>query len=208
MFMRPYLWGVVLFLAQVSLAATGHVSWHVKLGRIGIGYGLLVIVAGLVTGIIRSADRVVAGGNAAQLLYVAFLDIALFSVFFGAAIVFRRKPQLHKRLMVVAATILVVASVFRLSFLPAAPLRVHVRLILWSVPILLAIVHDLRSRQPIHQVYVFGLVALLIRNYSVSLHRRLNVFPIVLVLMVLYQVLAFVVPELPQWQSFARWFAE
>jgi len=157
---------LVLFLAQATLAATGHVPWHLKLGRFGIGYGLLLIVVGLFTGISRSANRVIAGGNAEGLLYVAFVDIVLFSGFFGAAIVLRRKPQLHKRLMLVAATVLLVAAVGRLSFLPVGPLRIHAELIVWSVPILLAIAYDFSSRRPIHPVYAFGLGALLVRNYS------------------------------------------
>ena len=162
---------LVLFLAQAALAATGHVSWHMKLGRFGIGYGLLLIVVGLFTGISRSADRLIAGGNAEQLLYVAFADMVLFSSFFGAAIVFRRKPEVHRRLMLVAATVLMVAAVARLPFLPVEPLWIHAKLIVWSVPILLAIAYDFSSRRPLHPVYVFGLGALLVRNYSVFLSQ-------------------------------------
>ena len=55
---------LLLFLTQVVLAATGHVKWHVRLGRFGIGYGILVVVVGLVTGVSRSADRVHAGRSA------------------------------------------------------------------------------------------------------------------------------------------------
>lgn len=53
---------LLLFLTQAVLAATGRVSWHVRLGRIGIGYGVLLIIVGLFTGISRSADRLSAGG--------------------------------------------------------------------------------------------------------------------------------------------------
>jgi len=157
---------LVLFLAQAALVATGRVSWHLKLGRFGIGYGLLLIVVGLFTAISRSANQVIAGGNAEGLLYVAFVDLVLFSAFFGAAIVLRRKPQLHKRSMLVAATVLLVAAVFRLPFLPVGPLGTHARLIVWSVPILLAIAYDFSRRRPIHPVYAFGVGALLVRNYS------------------------------------------
>jgi hypothetical protein len=156
----------VLFLTQAVLAATGHVSWHVRLGRIGIGYGVLLIIVGLFTGISRSADRLGAGGDAEGLLFSAVADMTVFSCFFGAAIAFRRKPQIHKRLMMVAATMLLVAATARMSFLPAPPLRVPLRLAVWFSPVLLAMAQDFRSRRLIHPVYVVGLVAFLIRIFS------------------------------------------
>ena len=99
---------LLLFLAQAALAAAGRVSWHLRLGRIGIAYAGLVIVVGSFTGISRSAERLTAGRDPAGLLFVAFADIAVFSGFFAAAIALRRKPQIHKRLMMVAATMLLV----------------------------------------------------------------------------------------------------
>ena len=39
------------FLTQAVLAAVGQVTWHHPLGRFGMGYGVLVVIVGLVTGI-------------------------------------------------------------------------------------------------------------------------------------------------------------
>jgi hypothetical protein len=114
---------------------------------------------------------VIAGGNAAQLLYVASLDMALFAPFFAAAVFYRRRPQLHKRLMLVAATILLVAAVARFPFYPAGPLRIHLRMMLWSVPILAAIAYDFRNKLGLHAVYICGLAGLAFRNYSVALSQ-------------------------------------
>ena len=90
----------------------------------------------------------------------------VFSGFFGAAIAFRRKPQVHKRLMMVAATMLLVAATARMSFLPAPPFRLSVRLAVWFSPVVLAMAHDFRSRRVIHPVYAVGLVAFLVRIFS------------------------------------------
>ena len=150
---------LVLFLTQVVLAASGRVAWHMRLGRIGIGYGVLVIVVGLLTGISRSADRLRAGLGGEGLLFVAVADMTVFSIFFGAAIALRRKPQLHKRLMMVAATMLLVAAASRMRFLPLLPLRQAV----WVSPILLAMAYDFRSQRVIHPVYLLGLGAFLVR---------------------------------------------
>jgi hypothetical protein len=173
---------LVLFLTQALLAATGRLSWHLRLGRIGIAYGILLIIVGLFTGISRSAERLVAGGDAAGLLFAAVSDMVVFAGFFGAAIAFRRKPQIHKRLMMVAATMLLVAATGRMSFLPAPPLRLPVRLAIWFSPLVLAMAHDFKSRRLIHPVYALGLVAFLVRIFSRDL-----------------------VVETSAWSAFTRW---
>ena len=43
-----YVGWLAIFLTQAVLAATGRIGLHMKLGRFAIGYGVLVIVAGLV----------------------------------------------------------------------------------------------------------------------------------------------------------------
>jgi hypothetical protein len=153
---------LVLFLTQVVLAASGRIAWHRRLGRIGIGYGVLVIIVGLFTGISRSADRLNAGVGGERLLFFAVADMTVFSIFFAAAVALRRKPQLHKRLMLVAATMLLVAAASRMAFLPLLPLRQAV----WVSPVLLAMAHDFRARHVIHPVYLLGLVAFFVRAAS------------------------------------------
>ena len=153
---------LVLFLTQVLLAATGHVHWHMRLGRFGMGYGILVVVVGLVTGVSRSADRVLAGKSANGLLLDVTFAMTLFSLFFGAAIAFRRRPRLHRRLMVIAATMLLVAAAGRMTFLPTVPLFLAV----WASPILLALANDYRKERLLHPAYLVGLAAILTRGYA------------------------------------------
>jgi hypothetical protein len=153
---------LVLFLTQVVLAARGRVAWHVRLGRVGIGYGVLVVIVGLLTGISRSAHRFQLGLGGEHLLFVAIADMTVFSSFFGAAIAFRRRPQAHKRLMMVAATMLLVAAASRMAFLPLLSMRQAV----WVSPILLAMAYDLRTQRVVHPVYLIGLGAFVVRALS------------------------------------------
>lgn len=150
-----------LFLAQALLAVTGHVTWHMRLGRFGVGYGAFVVVVGLVTGICRSADRVRAGRSPNGLLLDVVFAMTLFSIFFGAAIVYRRTPRIHRRLMTVAATMLLVAAAGRMTFLPFLAMWLTV----WAVPILLAMAYDYRTQRVLHPVYLLGLAAILVRGY-------------------------------------------
>lgn len=60
-------------------------------------------------------------------LFVPLTDIMVFVPFFAAAWLLRHKPELHKRLIIVATTMLLIAAVHRIPFLggtgAAAPRR-------------------------------------------------------------------------------------
>ena len=159
-----YVGWLAIFVTQTVLAATGRIAAHMKLGRFAIGYGVLLIAVGLLTAFARFALRVRAGEAAdaqAQLLG-PLLDMLVFAPFFAAALYYRRKPELHKRLMVVATTSLLIAAVGRMQFL-GEPRALWVQVI-WTAPILLAMAHDFWRQRRIHPVYVVGLVALLLEG--------------------------------------------
>jgi hypothetical protein len=161
---------LVLFLAQAVLAATKRVAWHLRLGRIGIGYGALLVVVGLITGALRSS-RLPLGGQAEDLLFAAVSDMVVFSTFFAAAIVYRRKPQVHKRLMMVAANMLLIAAVSRMTFIPPPPAGIPLFLAIWFLPLLSAIGYDWWSQRRFHPVYVVGLGAFMIRILAIAIHK-------------------------------------
>jgi hypothetical protein len=169
-----YVGWLAIFVTQAVLAATGRVASHIKLGRFAIGYGVLLIVVGLVTAFARFAIRVRAGETAAaqaQLLG-PLLDMLVFAPLFAAAIYYRRTPEVHKRLMIVATTSLLIAAVNRMPFL-AEPriLLVH---LLWTAPILLAMAHDFWGQRKVHPVYVLGLVVLVLEGPLVRGPARLS----------------------------------
>ena len=114
-----YVGWLALFVTQTVLAATGRVAAHMSLGRFAIGYGVLVIAVGLLAAFARFALRVRAGdaADAQTQLLGPLLDMLVFAPFFAAAVYYRRKPELHKRLMIVATTSLLIAAVGRMPFL-------------------------------------------------------------------------------------------
>jgi hypothetical protein len=157
-----YVGWLAIFVTQAVLAATGRVASHIRLGRFAIGYGALLIVVGLLTAFARFALRVRAGeATAAQAqLLGPLLDMLMFAPLFAAAIYYRRTPEVHKRLMIVATTSLLIAAVSRMPFL-AEP-RILTLHLLWTAPILLAMAHDFWRQRKIHPVYVLGLVVLML----------------------------------------------
>ena len=152
---------LALFGAQVAFAATGQIGLHRKLGTVGIWYGVVIIVVGVITAFSQFADRIDAGRleEAQTRLLAPLSDMIVFPLFFGAAVYYRHRPELHKRLMLVATTTLLVAAALRMSFL-GEPLPRPTRLLIWFSPILFGIAYDLIAKRTIHPVYVIGLAAL------------------------------------------------
>src|SRR5262249_15491753 len=93
---------MVLLLAEVALGAGGHERLHRRVGNVGIAYGTLVLGIGLVVSFVAPVLHVHAGewtvDRAAGFLLAPLGDMALFGGFFGAAIAYRRRPEIHKRL--------------------------------------------------------------------------------------------------------------
>ena len=153
---------LALFVSQIVFASTGRIALHKKVGKLGIGYGIAIIIVGVFTAFAMFASRVEAGqiAEAQQRLLAPLTDMIAFPIFFGAAVYYRRKPETHKRLMLVATTVLLVAAAFRMNFL-GEPLPRTIRLLVWFSPVLLAMGYDFVSRRLIHPAYVLGLIGLL-----------------------------------------------
>src|SRR5262249_20152618 len=111
-------WMVLLF-AQVSLVAAGRTALHRKIGNVGIVYGCLILAMGLIVGFAAPVFHVKAGewtrDHAAGFFLVILGDMVLFGTFFVASMVYRRKPEIHKRLIVLATTALLFAAVGRMD---------------------------------------------------------------------------------------------
>jgi hypothetical protein len=141
-------------------------------GKFGIAYGALVWILGLVVSVTMPVINVHSGlwpmERGEQFLAIPLGDMVLFGGFFGAAILYRRKPEIHKRLIILASVAVMFAAVSR-AFTnvgmalgdPDAPLGgVPARLLLWYSPVLVGMAHDLVTRRRIHPVYWIGLAAM------------------------------------------------
>ena len=149
-----------LFTTQAVLASTGRIALHRKVGKLGIAYGVLIVVVGLAATFNQLANGIAAGeAEATQSGLIApFTDMIVFPMFFGLAVAYRRKPEIHKRWMLLATVMLLVAAVLRMDL--GDPRPRHIFLSIWLAPVLIAMAYDYASRKIVHPVYVIGLVSL------------------------------------------------
>jgi len=160
---------MALLVAQVVFAARGHLQLHRKVGRYGVAYGWLVIAIGLVVGPAASVIHVHSGewtrDRGAGFLLTTFGDMVLFGGCFAAAVAYRNRPEIHKRLMIAATTALLFAAIGRMEFIGSPMLAA----VVWLSPLLVGMAHDKLTRGRVHPVYLITIVALFIGGTRILL---------------------------------------
>jgi hypothetical protein len=171
------------FAFQTWLAASGRVARHRTLGMIGVSLATAMTMMGFLASVHVMKLSAAIGQKDAGLAFsiVPLSGILFFAVVFALAVANTRKPEIHKRLMLLAGISLLDAAVARwfLTFLappgPPGPPPVAVTIAPAMIAYLLlvvAIVHDWRSRGRPHAVYVIGglaLVAVKLLNLPISM---------------------------------------
>ena len=155
----------VFFVFQSWLAASGRVARHRAVGLIGVSFATAMTIFGVlvVINMMKSfaADGADDAGKAFALVPLAGIVFFAICVIFALANV--RRPEWHKRLMLVATVSLLEAPVARWFFvfvLPPGPPSVMATIppaMFGGVLLVIAIVHDWRQRGRPHPAYLIGL---------------------------------------------------
>ena len=149
---------LVLLLTQTVLVAAKRTDVHRRLGVAGAVLAVLMVVVGTATAIIRAKIIEVPPGAPSPLVFLTIPlgDMLVFSVLVGAGFYFRRRVDIHKRLMLLAT----------LSILPAATARLPFDFIQQVGPlaffgladlfIVVCLIYDLIARRRFHRATVLG----------------------------------------------------
>jgi hypothetical protein len=156
-----------LFVAQSALVRSGNVRLHRRLGLWGLALGTAVVLVGAVTVFVMRWRDINSGGGEGA---IAFLSIPLdsllgFGVPFFLAAWWRAKPDLHRRLMLLATCTLTFAALSRVPALgdSGAP-------VITDVLMVVAAGGDWMGTRRIHRVYLIGIPAeIAFQVFSLSL---------------------------------------
>lgn len=169
-----YSW-TLLFLAQAMLVATGRTFNHRGWGLLGIALATAMVFTVVLASInsMKLGDSLGMGDAARRFSIVQFSTLVPFVIFFVLAIVNIRRPDLHKRLMVLAMIPLMSAAMARIFMLFLAPpgamgpppvIAALPPALAVDLLVVVAIVHDWRTRGRPHPVYLFGGAFLLLQQ--------------------------------------------
>jgi hypothetical protein len=116
---------MALFIAQTTLVEKGRTDVHRRLGVAGGFLAAAIVIIGPLLAV-HSVQRGhhPPGVNPLAFMAVPFGDVVVFGTLVGAALYYRRRPEFHKRLMLVATIAILPPGVARwpLQFLPKGPL--------------------------------------------------------------------------------------
>ena len=180
----------LFFCFQTWLAASGRVMRHRAVGMIGVSFATAMTIFGTFAAI-YAMKTAAAGGMKEEGIAFAIVPlggIAFFAIVFTLAVIHARNAEAHKRLMLLAGISILDAAVARwfIAFLappgPPGPPPVALTIPPAFVAYLLlvvAIVHDWRTRGRPHPVYIYGglaLVALRLLNLPISMSSGWQAF--------------------------------
>ena len=168
---------LVLLVVQSGLVRAGRTDVHQRLGMAGAVLAAVVVCLGFAVGI-EGARRGTAADGMTPLgfLIFPFGQILLFGGFVGAGLWNRRKPELHRRLILVGTICMLTPAISRM-----VEKRSVLAMFLTVGFVVVAMIHDWLTRRRVHPVYIFGGVLLLVSG-----------------------PLRVVISKTAAWQSFAR----
>ena len=148
---------IVLLLTQTTLVAANRTDIHRRLGIIGAVIAVMMVVIGTTTAIIRAKQGAAPPGGPPPLVFLAIplFDMLVFPTLVAAGFYFRRRPDVHKRLMVLATISILSAAIARLPFgiLRAGPPAFFG---LTDLFIVACVLYDLITRGRIHRATAWG----------------------------------------------------
>jgi hypothetical protein len=151
---------MVLFLVQSLLVPARKIRIHMKLGWLAIAVGLISSTSGFKLSIesVRSAPEIIFSGmEYRQYLIVMLTDFAVFTLFVLAGVLFRRKREVHRAMMLLAC----------LSVLGAAMMR---------IPVLSTVFEQVDLIRDFGPTFILGALFLLVRFFfDRALDRRFSV---------------------------------
>jgi hypothetical protein len=153
------LW-VVLFASQVWLVARGNIAMHRRVGIAGMLLAPLVLGLGVAMGIqaMHAGHTPVPQVTPQQFLAVPLFNIAVFAGLAGTGLALRKRPGIHRRLMLLAMLCLLPPAIARipqaLDVFRAGSLFLAIGVM--ALIIVACAVHDARLHRRLHPAFVFG----------------------------------------------------
>jgi hypothetical protein len=153
---------VSLLVAQAVLAYSHNLNWHRQLGWSSAILIPAMTASGVAVSLWATARDLRAGQGdvALAFLFGLFMDVASFAALASTAVLMRGKPQVHKRLIVIATIGILGPALGRIPVIGTMSTPITVALIISLTA------YDLASRGRVHPATLWGGIALLASGFA------------------------------------------
>jgi hypothetical protein len=175
---------VALFITQTWLVSARRTRLHMRLGLAGFLLACIMVVVGTTTALtVAKLGHVRPGGPPPlQFLVVPIFDMLVFSILIAAGLLMRRRPDYHKRFLLVATASLMTAAIGRIVTIVQGHANVKLAFAITSFLIVIAAVVDTLRNRRLHPAFAWAGA-----------------------LVVLSGPARFMLASTSAWMSFARW---
>jgi len=160
---------IAIVIAQSWFAIQGRIALHIRFGKIGMAYGVALVVFGLYFSLTKFAHKVAEVGvdGATGGFLAPFVDSLTFAILLGCAWFTRKRPEYHRRFIFLATLALIIVPIGRLfgGTASVAAGDVIPYLLIWLSPLMVAMAWDGWRHRIVHPVYVFGALLLIALRY-------------------------------------------
>jgi hypothetical protein len=164
-----FLWTLLLVL-QSTLVQTKKVRLHMTVGWFALVVALGVVVSTMATGVYVLRRDVSAGLGqiAISSLVGPFITSTIFAILVAFAVKYRRRPEIHKRLMLLAMMAIIWPAFFRFRhYFPAVPSPdVYFGLVLPDMMVVFTMAWDKARFGRVHPVYLIAGTSLIAENIA------------------------------------------
>lgn len=146
----------VLFLVQTRLVAARRIGLHRRLGVAGVLLAAAMVVVGCAAAVDAARRGAAPPGGPPPLVFMAIplADMVVFSMLVGAGIWFRRRADVHKRLMLTSTLSILTPAIARLpGVLVAGPLAFFA---LTDLFVVACLIYDRVTRGRVHPAFWWG----------------------------------------------------
>lgn len=173
---------IVLFAVQSALVKAGRTDIHRRLGVAGAFLAPVMVVIGVMAAIDSARRGFTPPNGPPPLVFfvIPLTDLVVFSTLIGAGMWLRRRPQDHKRLMLLATLSILTPAIARLPGVAAAGPPAFLGLT--DLLIVICMVYDKFAHGRVHRAFLWGGLFIIIS-----------------------QPLRFLIAQTDLWLTFARW---
>lgn len=145
----------VLFVIQSGLIPSGRHDLHMRLGKMSLLVALGIIISGIMVTFVHYFRK------PEGLVFISgFINVINFGILYGLAVLWRKHPAWHKRLMLFAGLAMMGPALTRI--VRAADINEFAVLLMWLFMMLIPVLYDFTSIKKVHKATLLGIALILV----------------------------------------------